>query len=223
MLKSDDFSDERRASLVKQINNWLGDMIRNNELPSDNREQPADDSEPTSLPSTGSYRLGEQFLMVSLTNVEFHAVRSLDRDLGDLVELTGLRHHQLKYHQKAVAYARSLVDKNDSLCQLFATTLAAKLQAAISWLDAHENELPESATATWRVRLVTIPNYHAHAFLIQKMKNAIDLAGGDSCVFVISTPKWLDEIPKDRFLSSREFLQGFQGKNPIIGLRASAA
>ena len=219
MLKSDDFSDERRDSLVKQINNWLGDMIRNKQLPPDKREAPLDDSDPTSLPTGGAYELGEQFLMACLNDPEVHAVESLDRDLGELVTLTGRRHHQLKYNKKAVAYARSL-ERDDSLCQLFATKLAVKLQGAINWLDAHDNELPESATATWRVRLVTIPTYHAHAFLIQKMKNGTDVAVGDSCVFVISAPDWLDKLPKEDFLTSRQFLLGFKDKKPIIGLRA---
>jgi hypothetical protein len=221
MLKSDDFSAERRDHLVKQINNWLGDMIRNKQLPYDQKGVVADDSDPTPLPAGGTYEIGEQFLMASLNNSEIHAVKSLDRDLGDLVTLTGRRHHQLKYNKQAVAYARSR-DKDDSLCQLFATKLAVKLQDAISWLDEHENDLPESATATWRVRLVTVPTYHAHAFLMQKMKGT-KVAAGDSFVCVISAPGWLDELRPKQLLTSREFLLAFKDKRPIFGLEARGA
>src|SRR5438045_6686445 len=97
MLKSDFFSDERRDRVVKQINNWLGDMIRNKQLPPSKSEAALDDSDPMSLPTGGSYELGEQFLMACLNDAEVHAVKSLDRDLGDLVTLTGRRHHQFKY------------------------------------------------------------------------------------------------------------------------------
>src|SRR5205814_7769671 len=161
------------------------------------------------------YELGEQFLMACLNDAEIHAPQSLNQDLGKLITLTGRRHHQIKYitkehstkeySTKALAYARSL-DVDDSLCQLFATKLAGKLQEAISWLDAHENELPDSGTATWRVRLVTIPTYHAHAFLIEKM-NGTDVIPGDSYVFVISAPNWLDELPREELLTSRQFLR----------------
>jgi hypothetical protein len=226
MLKSDDFSDERRDSLVEQINNWLGDMLRSGQLPAANGEPPPDDSDQTPLTTGGSYELGEQFLMACLNDPEFHAVNSLDRDLGELVTLTGRRHHQLKYidgqthNKRAVAYARSRVDENDSLCQLFATKLALDVEKAISWLDAPANEPPEFGAASWRVRLVTIPTYHAHAFLIQKMKNGTDLAVGDSQIFLISAPPWLEKLQEKKLLTSREFLLGFKDKKPIIGLRA---
>jgi hypothetical protein len=203
MLKSDDFSNERRASLVVQVNNWIGDMIKNNQLP-----------------SGGSYELGEQFLMVSLNRPESDAVESLDKDLGELVTLTGRRHHQLKYNKKALAYARSLVDDDDSLCQLFATKLASNVQDAISWLDSLENQTPEFATGTWRVRLVTIPTYHAHAFLIEKMKDGTDMLAGESYVLMISAPPWLEKLQGMKLLTPTEFLLGFQDKKPIIGLHA---
>jgi hypothetical protein len=222
MLKSDDFPTTHLNSLTEQINNWLGDMIRTGQLPSDKNEPPLDDEAASTSPATeASYELGEQFLMVCLNNPEVHAVKSTDRDLGELVTLTGRRHHQLKYEQRAVAYARSLVDKNEALCQLFATRLAVNVQNAISWLDAPENQPPEFALASWRVRLVTIPTFHAHAFLIQKMQNGGAAAIGDSYVFVISAPDWLDKLPQQpKLLTSREFLLGFKDKSPIIGLEA---
>ena len=74
MLKSDFFSDERRDRVVKQINNWLGDMIRNKQLPPSKSEAALDDSDPMSLPTGGSYELGEQFLMACLNDAEIHAV-----------------------------------------------------------------------------------------------------------------------------------------------------
>src|SRR5947207_13185218 len=97
MLKSDFFSDERRDRVVKQINNWLGDMIRNKQLPPNKSEAALDDSDSTSLPTGGSYELGEQFLMACLNDAEIHAPQSLNQELGKLITLTGRRHHQLKY------------------------------------------------------------------------------------------------------------------------------
>lgn len=206
MLKSDYFPNAHLSTLSEQINNWLGDMIRTGQLPSD------------AVAASTSYELGEQFLMVSMKDPEVHAVKSLDRDLGELVTLTGRRHHQLKYKQMAVAYARSLVAKDDALCQLFATRLAPHVQEAIEWLDKLESEVPEFANGSWRVRLVSIPTFHTHAFLIQQVQNGSDVALGNSYVFVVSAPDWVDKLPRQRLLTSREFLLGFKDKTPIIGI-----
>ena len=214
MLKSDDFPPEHLKALTEQINNWLGDMIRNHQL------RPAHVMDSGSATTTDSYELGEQFLMACLNDRELRDVNSLDRDLGNLVKLTGRRHHQLKQKKEAVAYARSLVG-NETLCQLFATKLAPKIQEAIEWLDAHENEFPEFAEASWRVRLVTIPTFHTHAFLIQKLENGSDVPTGESYIFVVSAPDWLEKLPKQRLLRTREFLLAFQSKTPIIGVRGT--
>jgi hypothetical protein len=218
MLTSDEFPVERRDNLIKQINNWLGDMIRSGQLPPDNGGTPLNPVSATG----GWYELGEQFLMACLNDVAVHTVRSLDQDLSKLVTPTGRRHFQIKYKKQARAYARSL-DKNDSLCQLFATKLAVNIEKAIAWLDAPENEPPEFMEALWRVRLVTVPTYHAHAFLIQKMQDGTGVAVGDSYVFVISAPPWLDQLQEQKLLTSRAFLLGFKDKEPILGLRVRAS
>lgn len=220
MFKTDPFPPANLNSLTEQINNWLGDMIRNGQLPPLKDEAPLDHVTRSTSSPTGSYELGEQFLMACLNDPEVHAVRSLDRDLGELVTLTGRRHHQLKYKQTAVAYARSLVANDEALCQLFATKLAPKVQEAIAWLDERENERPEFAEEPWRVRLVTIPTFHTHAFLIQKVENGSDVASGDSYALVVSAPGWLDELPRQKLLTTKEFLLGFKDKTPIIGLGA---
>lgn len=213
MLKTDDFPIAHLSKLTEQINNWLGDMIRTGQLP-------ADEKESTAAPTPTAYRLGEQFLMVSMKDPEVRIVNSLGSDLGELVTLTGRRHHQLKYRQRAVAYARSLVEQDETLCQLFATKLAPNVEKAIAWLDARESEF---ASGSWRVRLVTIPTFHTHAFLIQRMENGSQVPAGDSIVFVVSAPKWLDKLPRERLLTSTEFLLGFKNKTPIIGLRRQRA
>src|SRR5215467_5376810 len=120
MLKSDSFPPEHLKTLTEQVNSWLGEMIRSHQLRLDHLMG----SE--SAMTTGKFELGEQFWMACLNDREIRDVNSLDRDLGELVKLTGRRHHQLKYNKRAMAYARSLVDEGDALCQLFATTLAPK-------------------------------------------------------------------------------------------------
>jgi len=211
MLSNDDFPTTHVNKLTEQINNWLGEMIRKGQLPADS---------PQASPTTASYELGEQFLMASLTDPEVHAVTSLDRDLSELVTATGRRHYQIKFKQVAVAYARSLVASDESLCQLFATRLAPKVQEAIAWLDAREAEGSEFAEGSWRVRLVTIPPFHTHAFLIEKMQNGSDVALGDSYVLVVSAPDWLERLPRQRLLTTREFLLGLKDEVPILGLNA---
>lgn len=208
MLKTDVFPDAHLGTLTEQINNWIGDMIRTGQLP------PAKNG--SAAENAAEYELGEQFLMVSMKDPEVYAaVESFDRDLGELVTLTGRRHHQLKYKQSAVAYARSLIDDNEALCQLFVTKLAPSVQAAIAWLDAHEDEF---ANGIWRVRLLTIPTFHTHAFLIQKVEEGSDVPISDSIVYVVSAPPWLNKLPSEQTLTTREFLNGFKGKSPIIGV-----
>lgn len=209
MLKPDDFPPEHLQTLTEQINNWLGDMIRTYQI-----RVPASPSAATA----DSFELGEQFVMAVLNEKEIRDVNSLDKDLGDLVKPTGRRHHQLKYQKKALAYARSLVNSKETLCQLFATKLAPKIQEAIEWLDAHEDEF---AGATWRVRLVTVPTYHTHAFLIQQLENGSDVSTGDSYILVVSAPEWMRNLPQQQLLRTREFLQAFQRKVPILGVRGT--
>jgi hypothetical protein len=185
-------------------------MIRTGQLP------PATNG--SAAENAAEYELGEQFLMVSMKDPEVYAaVESFDRDLGELVALTGRRHHQLKFKQRAVAYARSLTDEKEALCQLFATKLAPSLQDAIAWLDAREDKF---ATGVWRVRLLTIPTFHTHALLIQEVENGSDIPISDSIVYVVSAPTWLNKLERDQFLTTREFLSGFKGKTPIIGVNA---
>jgi len=209
MLTTDDFPPEHLQTLTEQINNWLGDMIRSRQLRLDSV------TGSQSAATADSFELGEQFLMAVLNDKEIRDVNSLNKDLGALVKPTGRRHHQLKYQKKALAYARSLVEKKETLCQLFATKLAPKVQDAIEWLDAHEDEF---AGATWRVRLVTVPTYHTNAFLIQQLENGSNVSTGDSYILVISAPEWMRTLPQHQLLRTREFLLAFQRKVPIIGV-----
>jgi len=213
MLKTDDFPAEHLQTLTKQINNWLGDMIRTGQLRMDRV------TGSQSAATADSFELGEQFLMAFLDDKQIRDVNSLDRDLSDLVKPTGRRHHQLKYNKKALAYARSLVEKEETLCQLFATKLAPKIQDAIEWLDEREDEF---AGATWRVRLVTVPTYHTHAFLIQQLENGSNVSTGDSYILVVSAPEWMhSRLPSQTLLRTRDFLLAFRSKVPIIGVRGT--
>ena len=213
MLKTDDFPAEHLQTLTKQINNWLGDMIRTGQLRMDRV------TGSQSAATADSFELGEQFLMAFLDDKQIRDVNSLDRDLSDLVKPTGRRHHQLKYNKKALAYARSLVEKEETLCQLFATKLAPKIQDAIEWLDEREDEF---AGATWRVRLVTVPTYHTHAFLIQRLENGSNVSTGDSYILVVSAPEWMhSRLPSQTLLRTRDFLLAFRSKVPIIGVRGT--
>jgi hypothetical protein len=213
MLKTDDFPTEHLQTLTKQINNWLGDMIRTGQLRMDRV------TGSQSAATADSFELGEQFLMAFLDDKQIRDVNSLDRDLSDLVKPTGRRHHQLKYNKKALAYARSLVEKEETLCQLFATKLAPKIQDAIEWLDEREDEF---AGATWRVRLLTVPTYHTHAFLIQQLENGSNVSTGDSYILVVSAPEWMhSRLPSQTLLRTRDFLLAFRSKVPIIGVRGT--
>ena len=213
MLKTDDFPPQHLETLTEQINNWLGDMIRSGQLRLEHW-----DSE--SSTTSGSLELGEHFLMAFLDDRKIRARDSLDQDLGQLVTSTGRRHHQLKYKKRAVAYARSLVDQDETLCQLFATKLAPKVDSAIAWLDAREDQIPEFVESSWRVRLVTIPTFHTHVFLIQRVEeDGSEVPDAESYIFVVSAPPWMDDLPKEKLLRTREFLLAFQSKAPILGVR----
>jgi len=220
MLKTDDFPPRNLKPLTEQINNWLGDMIGSGQLTLDRGVM--DSGSPMTM---DSFELGENFLMAFLDVDEIRNPKSLGRDLAELVTLTGRRHHQLKNRKRAFGYARSLVPKNpedgkpETLCQLFATQLAPKIQDSIEWLDDHEDKF---ATATWRVRLVTIPTFHTHAFLIQQLKNGSDVTTGESRVLVVSAPEWMESLPFQTILSTKEFLKAFETKSPIIGVRGNA-
>jgi|ERR1041384_304717 hypothetical protein len=203
MLTTDKLPRKHLGKFTEQINNWLGDMIRTRQLPP---------------PKNGveKYELGEQFLMVSMQDPEVKVETSPGEDLARMVERTGRRHHQLKYGAEPVAYARSLVDEDETLCQLFATKLAPSVGAAITWLDEHEDQFEKGS---WLVRLVSIPTFHTHVFLIQNMENGSDEPELDSKILVVSRPPWMeDTLPKEELLTSSKFLLGFKGKKPILGL-----
>jgi len=225
MLETDKFSAEYLPNFTKQVNNWLGDMIESGHIRalSNGSLKRGKAAGSSAQPEAGSYELGERFLMLLLKHPEIHAVESLDRDLSELVTRTGRRHYQIKANHKAVAYARSLVSKNEALCQLFSTKLAGNIQDAILWLDEHERQHADFAAEPWRVRLITIPTFHTHAFLIQRARNGDPDATSGSYVYVISAPEWLHELPRGTLLSSREFLMGFAGAKPIIGIPAGTS
>lgn len=227
MLKSDDFPPQNLKPLTEQINRWLGDMIGSGQLEMDRVMD-------SGLPMTmDSFELGENFLMAFMDDDEIRDPKSLGRDLAELVKPTGRRHHQLKNRKKAFGYARSFVPKpkddkdpkddkpeTETLCQLFATRLAPNIQAAIEWLDNNEDKF---ANGTWRVRLITIPTFHTHAFLIQQLKNGSDVTTGESQILVVSRPEWMeDTLPLEKPLKTKEFLKAFESKSPIIGVSGDA-
>jgi len=218
MLKSDHFPPKHLKKLTNQINHWLGDMIQSGQL---RLNRPRHSKSAT---IEASFELGENFLMACLNDKEIFEKNSLDCDLGDLVKPTGRRHHQLNYQlsrkKKAFAYARSVVAKDEALCQLFATKLAPKIQNAIEWLDRHEED--EFAEGTWRVRLVTIPTFHTHAFLIQPLENGRVVSNGESKILVVSTPDWMDRLPCETLLTTRQFLRAIKRKTPILGVFGNA-
>lgn len=213
MLKSDDFPTECLPNLTGQINSWLGDMIRSGHIKLKGQ---------VAKSGKHQFEIGEQFVMVCLNLPEVQKSESLDRDLSELVRLTGRRHHQLKVERIPFAYARSLTSKNETLCQLFATKLADDVDRSIKWLDKYEQTHQEFLVDTWRVRLVTVPTFHTHAFLIQKIQGGGADPSAGSRIFVISAPRWLDQLQEDKFLTTREFLLGFKGKRPIEGVSATA-
>lgn len=216
MLQSDRFPTEYRNKLTSQINSWLGDMIAAGRFHPESRRS----SNGTSHATEAEYKLAEQFVMVCLSDPHKRADDALDNDLANLVTLTGRRHHQIKENEEAVAYARSLVCREEDLCQVFASKLAGELQGAIKALDALESKNPEFAAELWRVRLLTVPMFHTHAFLIQKIDDSSHVADEGSKLFVIATPYWLKEIPKHQLLDSRTFLFGFKDAQPIVGIKA---
>ena len=218
MFETDQVPEAYLPKFAAQVNNWLGDMIRSGHIRGARKWA-------TRLKKTvgsgqtdaGSYQLGERFVMLFLTEPKRLAVTSLDRDLSELVTPTGRRHYQIKQNGEAVAYARSLIDQQESLCQLFGTRLANNIQAAIEGLDAYETQA-EFGAGRWRVRLMTIPTFHTHAFLIQKIENG-EVAANGSYIYVISAPEWLRNLQERTMLDSKDFLLAFKGHKPILGVR----
>ncbi len=205
MLIVDEFPNQHLKTLTNQINSWLSNMIQRDRL----RVNPA----------KGAFELGEQFVMACLNDKEIRAVESLDKDLGELVTLTERRHHQIKQNKHAFAYARSLVNQDETLCQLFATKLAPNIAKALARLDKYENNSPEFVELTWRVRLVTIPTFHTHVFLIQRVENGSEVPGSASYIYVVSAPDWFNTLPRERLLRTKEFLHAFHKQTPILGIR----
>jgi hypothetical protein len=222
MLETDKFPAAYLTKFASQVNNWLGDMIKSGHIhaPKKRPSKPNMPAGPDAQPAADSYQLGERFVMLFLNDPQVHAVRSLNHDLSELVTPTGRRHYQIKQNGDAVAYARSVIDEGESLCQLFATRLAENVHKAIEKLDEYESSHPEFATKSWRVRLVTVPTFHTHAFLIQRIQTGNEVATSGSYIYVVSAPDWLRKLPRETMLNSRQFLMGFEGERPIIGLRA---
>lgn len=226
MLETDQFPAEYLPKFTSQVNNWLGDMIRDGQIPEAKEKtgKAKKAAGSAAQPKADSYQLGENFLMMFLNDPELHAVSSLDRDVSELVMPTGRRHYQINRNGRAIAYARSLIkgngsiEENESLCQLFPTTLAKKVQKAIRGLDAYERKHAQFAAKRWRVRLVTIPTFHTHAFLLQRIQNGDEEVTSGSFLWVVSTRPWLEKLTEGKMLSSRRFLLGFKDKAPILGV-----
>lgn len=229
MFHSDKVSPGDMTNLTGQLSNWLSEVIDAGLLP---ESKPANSplsalnvNETSEMAAAGSdYRLGESFIVYTLDGETIESSDSQVKDLADLVRPTDRRHHQVRVDQKPVAFSRTIVSKNETVCQFFISKLAEDIQEAMAWIDDYEKRNPGYADTDPLVRLLIIPEYNLTAFWIYKLtrlkswRSFFQKPKRESNVVIISAPIELEKLKKEEFLNTRQFLQAFAGHSPITGL-----
>lgn len=223
MFHTDNISEETVQTLKLDLDLWLADVVKAGLLPSSSSGGPQplaehlNVMEEATVPEldVAQYELGETFTEYILGAETIRTQMHSGADLARLVKATGRRHHQLKLNKQPVAYARSLISEGGpagEICQFLISNLAGSIQNAIRWIDEYEERDPEYASTQPAVRLLVVPSYNVYAFWI--FRETL----GESNVLIIAAPVWLTKLVRNRLLTTREFLEGFESMKPIEGL-----
>jgi hypothetical protein len=132
------------------------------------------------------------------------ATMRIGASLSQLAHRTGYWYHQLKLNGNAEEYAVSQPhgpgSRDWEVHAVMASRLPAKVDAAISWIDAHD--IPGDPLA----RMLSIPAYHVTAFWL--------VGGKEDGVVVIDRPSWLQQLETERVYGDREFLNALARQRP---------
>jgi hypothetical protein len=152
-----------------------------------------------------SFELAEAFPIWLLP---LDALRKKEPELANLAENTGAWHHQIKVDGQARFVARSTMPEGNpamlQLMELSPSPLAERIDNAITWTDENVQDDAE-------VRLLLVPAFNLTAFWF--------VGGPMSRVLVVDAPLYPGEVPMDRLLASKEFIELLHSLPPIKGRR----
>lgn len=135
------------------------------------------------------------------------AITKSGTDLSLLAHQTGRWHHQIKLDGKPELFARSMPlgpeAANWSVREMFASSVAKKIDDAIDWVDRNVKIDP-------LVRLLIVPAYHLHAFWLKE--------GEGSQVLVVDMPQTYTKLQGARLYTAKEFLDTLAQEQHIVGL-----
>ena len=130
-------------------------------------------------------------------------VKNPPADLTALTEPVGLWHHQIRVGNTASHFARStkqaFAGPGLVVQEWTESPLAEKIDAAITWVDQH---VPGEAT----VRLLIVPAYYVHAFLIVR--------GDQSTALLIEQPGGFTQLQYQQEYPLRQFLELLAKEQP---------
>ncbi len=176
--------------------------------------------------------LAESFEIFHLPIRDLQKAAQRGGGLARLIKSTRHWHHQIAVAGKPVGFARSLQPRRKkedwSVQSVFVSPLASKVETAVQQIDAQR---PDDKT---EVRLVALPAYHMHFFLIEgpvqvkaKTKTKNTKASGkkkpvQAEVYVVDSPFSAPGLEPGRFYPEPQFLAGLLAVPPIRGLRVPA-
>jgi hypothetical protein len=224
MFRTDRASKDALVNVARNLGGWLDTPMADklaraagaspaHSLLTMSESLPEGDAPPPAKPS---YELGESF---ALWTLGFKAIQKglwTGEDLGRLATSSGRWHHQVKVNKNPVGFARTTPPDGEAaatVLQLYVTDIAKAIDGAIKWLDRFEEANPDYVRQSPTVRLLHVPPYYLYAFWLVKSDNQ------PSDVLVIDAPTILKELPFDKLIDSKEFLNAFRNAPaPVSGL-----
>jgi hypothetical protein len=153
----------------------------------------------------GNVELAEAFPIWVLP---LSALEAKEAEIASLAINADSWHHQIKFEGKALFLARSWMPEGTpetlKLMELSPSQLAERIDNAINWTDEKVKDDSE-------VRLLLVPAFNLTAFWF--------LGGPMSRVLVIDAPLYPGQVPMERLLESKEFLDLLHKLPPIRGRR----
>jgi len=189
MAKSKQLNTETVAKLTAQLGNLLA---RHN----------------LGIPADAQPKLGESFEIFLLGAGDIAAAAQPGGGLANVIRRTSHWHHQIIANGKALGFARSTEPSSTqsewSVQKLFASNLASEIATAVDRID---RERPEDDA---EARLVFVPSYHLHAFLLESPRG--------SEVLVVDSHYSESGLEAGQFYAETEFLKRLSGVPRIRGL-----
>lgn len=211
MLRPDSMNESELEEVASQLTDWLNLEMTQKMSEAAGLSESLSGFDAVTSPSP-AFTLEETFEVYMLgTNLIDRAIES-GKDLIDFAKPTHRSHHQVKINNAPVGFARSLIDDERQVSQLFISDLAKAYDRSIKWLETFEAEHEDLTTEDRLVRVLIVPAYHVHAFWLfsQELRK--------SELLVIEAPAELKRLETNRLLSSREFFEAFKDVLPTAGL-----